>query len=504
MGHKIHHPSSHLFALGSLERMAHPRGYFVQSLVANRADFIGPAQKIHEETMGNVHHLVCLLGGGSSYQLCCWSHLQQLSSQSNIDHGPKPQESSDLLAFWSPFLLLQLGGPDTITAFALEDNQLWQRHLFSLVVQATFVLYVFFQLLPNEKLWIPTAVIFLAGIIKSVERLRALYIVSFDAYPGPDYARLMEEYSFKRKSNLPTRIILTPEPDKEVKAYDVPPKEGRLNHLEVVHYAYKYFKPFRGLIFDVMIFSFRGRYIFRFIALGSVLASLGIFYFQDKNGLAKTDGIQGVDIGITYILLFGAIALDIISFLMLIFSDQRFASTEDPDRLHGRPMATLSNCFLALKKPRWHPCKYSPETAKRISMARGDWVLTDNDTNSKRSKLLKYVSDVTYDESLLLWHIATDLCYHTYKVKEGVLTNEEEEKVKNNHSHRQFNIGTRAEAKRFFERRRLGPNEENARKEILSVNTDAEPVTEGRQKQIRVVPGNYVSQRAKQIGNRRG
>ncbi|MBA0862126.1 hypothetical protein Goshw_004800, partial [Gossypium schwendimanii] len=29
-----------------------------------------------------------------------------------------PEENSDLLAFWAPFLLLHLGGPDTITAFA--------------------------------------------------------------------------------------------------------------------------------------------------------------------------------------------------------------------------------------------------------------------------------------------------------------------------------------------------------------------------------------------------
>nr|GEX40803.1 calcium uniporter protein [Tanacetum cinerariifolium] len=38
-------------------------------------------------------------------------------------------ENVDLLAFWAPFLLVHLGGPDTITAFALKDNDLWVRHL---------------------------------------------------------------------------------------------------------------------------------------------------------------------------------------------------------------------------------------------------------------------------------------------------------------------------------------------------------------------------------------
>ncbi|XP_031247405.1 uncharacterized protein LOC116105121 [Pistacia vera] len=34
-----------------------------------------------------------------------------------------------LTAFWAPFLLLHLGGPDAVTAYSLEDNELWLRHL---------------------------------------------------------------------------------------------------------------------------------------------------------------------------------------------------------------------------------------------------------------------------------------------------------------------------------------------------------------------------------------
>jgi hypothetical protein len=34
-----------------------------------------------------------------------------------------------LVAFWAPFLLLHLGGPDNITAYSLEDSQLWLRHM---------------------------------------------------------------------------------------------------------------------------------------------------------------------------------------------------------------------------------------------------------------------------------------------------------------------------------------------------------------------------------------
>jgi cytochrome c oxidase assembly factor CtaG len=33
-------------------------------------------------------------------------------------------DEHQLVAFWAPFLLLHLGGPDNITAYALEDNTL--------------------------------------------------------------------------------------------------------------------------------------------------------------------------------------------------------------------------------------------------------------------------------------------------------------------------------------------------------------------------------------------
>ncbi|GLT33020.1 hypothetical protein SLA2020_076430 [Shorea laevis] len=44
-----------------------------------------------------------------------------------------------LRAYWAPLLLLHLGGPDTITAYAFEENKLWIRHLLILIVKAIFV-----------------------------------------------------------------------------------------------------------------------------------------------------------------------------------------------------------------------------------------------------------------------------------------------------------------------------------------------------------------------------
>ncbi|XVF52071.1 hypothetical protein PTKIN_Ptkin04bG0235400 [Pterospermum kingtungense] len=600
-----------------------------------------------------------------------------ISNSQRASNSNKAKDTTDLLAFWAPFLLVHLGGPDTITAFALEDNQLYLRHLLGLIVQAVAVLYVIIQSLPNKRLLIPTILMFIAGTIKYAERTLALYFASLDKFrdsmlhepdPGPNYAKLMEEYAFKREQKLPTRINMTPEPDKEVKASDVPPKEGPLNHLEVVHYAYKYFKIFKGLVVD-LIFSFRERddsrdffirrsaedalrvievelnfiygtlytkvevvhrwwgYVLRLSAFGSTLAALGFFYFQEKKGV-----YNGVETAITYTLLLGAVALDIVSFVMLIFSDPTIAGIKDP--LRPPWYACIYNSFLPFKKPLWRPCNCNkdnkidiehqllatplllrrwsgsvqahnlirycleskcttihqfpnlcfeticcvpvpksigdgkqkfcqwvvgkcfknktfrcltifiedlvdemlyvsrepfslelwdfifkelknksefadtPETAKRICSARGDWVLEDTESQDNHAQLLKYVTDRPYDESLLLWHIATDLLYYRDKtLMEGdKLSDEEKQKVKNN-SHRQYSkilsdymlyllifqptmmsavggIGkirfrdTCEEAKRFFKRRSLGRNDDQkACEEILSVNTDVEPVT---------------------------
>jgi len=52
--------------------------------------------------------------------------------------------NSDLLAFWSPFFL-HFGGPDTITAYSLHDNELPWTHFLGLILQLAIAIAVFFQ-----------------------------------------------------------------------------------------------------------------------------------------------------------------------------------------------------------------------------------------------------------------------------------------------------------------------------------------------------------------------
>ncbi|GKV12828.1 hypothetical protein SLEP1_g23923 [Rubroshorea leprosula] len=79
-----------------------------------------------------------------------------------------------LRAYWAPLLLVHLGGPDTITAYAFEDNNLWIRHLVILLVKVILVIYV--VCLSWTFCWLSflTLPLILAGIIKYVEKILCL------------------------------------------------------------------------------------------------------------------------------------------------------------------------------------------------------------------------------------------------------------------------------------------------------------------------------------------
>jgi hypothetical protein len=85
-------------------------------------------------------------------------------------------QEHELTAFWAPFLLMHLGGQDNITAYAVEDNKLWLRHLQTLVVQvaaAAYVLYrsSIFGSSRRSLLW-PA---FVVGVAKYAERVWTLW-----------------------------------------------------------------------------------------------------------------------------------------------------------------------------------------------------------------------------------------------------------------------------------------------------------------------------------------
>lgn len=69
------------------------------------------------------------------------SSFRRDCNQGNSSHPNSPM----IMAFWTPFLLVHLGGPDSITAYSLEENELWLRHLLGLLVQVAVALYIFLR-----------------------------------------------------------------------------------------------------------------------------------------------------------------------------------------------------------------------------------------------------------------------------------------------------------------------------------------------------------------------
>jgi hypothetical protein len=88
-----------------------------------------------------------------------------------------------LVAFWAPFLLLHLGGPDNITAYSLEDNRLWLRHLLTLSLQVLGAAYVLYRhyIDTQDVFLLAVILMFIVGVLKYGERTWALKCGNMDS-----------------------------------------------------------------------------------------------------------------------------------------------------------------------------------------------------------------------------------------------------------------------------------------------------------------------------------
>ncbi|KAL7211989.1 hypothetical protein ACSBR2_014783 [Camellia fascicularis] len=405
-----------------------------------------------------------------------------------------PFSRPELVAFWVPFLLLHLGGPDTITGFALEDNELWLRHLLQLLFLCGTAAYVFILTLSfKNQLWIPTLLVLVAGLIKYIERTRSLNLASWrrlrEPDPGPNYARLMEEYALKKEQGFKGFLV-------DLRFSSGQRDESRTFFLRrTARDAFKVVEVELNFIYEILYTKVRvlqGRYgyLLRFVSFILIVVALVLFCLIDKH----KQGFHKFDVGITFTLLLGGIALDIIAFLMILLSDRTAVALTNSynqsvvfrilkkslnfSRKRWSEDSPTQHCtcsfgwFMQIMRRRWsesipqynyidyclHPrlqiwekligffgltnmldglqyaktveftidlkelifkelkmkskMAYNLESAKEIYLARGYWVLQHEDCTD----LLPWINEVDFDESLHLWHIATDLCFHSCNV----------------------------------------------------------------------------------------
>ncbi|KAL6650372.1 hypothetical protein ACP70R_009297 [Stipagrostis hirtigluma subsp. patula] len=402
--------------------------------------------------------------------------------------GMSPEH--ELMAFWVPFLLLHLGGQDNITAYAIEDNQLWLRHLQTLALQVAAATYALYQssIVGSQSLLMPaTIIMFVVGVIKYGERVWALKCASSSS-SGKNYR------CFDRRTATAAGPLERPQDTEGFLLIahlllDVPMDllKGPSTFVDL-HYGtwalhgedlYKVAEMQLSLMHDVfyikaeVMHTWYGLCIRIISSLGISVALLLFHLSGDHKG-----GYQRADITVTYVLLAGAVILEITSTLRLMLSSWTCALLDR--RGEGRNMWHFlayvvvslrrliraadwrkrywSGCmgqhnllqlcaqswaskmskiarWMDMEDP-WNTFAYSgsisvPSCIKQLIVAqvlksegasesspehihnsRGQAVL-----KSRRcyEGLLAWSIDIDLEESILVWHIATDLYLRSYK-----------------------------------------------------------------------------------------
>ncbi|KAH7833495.1 hypothetical protein Vadar_006891 [Vaccinium darrowii] len=272
----------------------------------------------------------------SAYLMADWVATVALGKLSEA------QVNGLLRAIWAPLLLLHLGGPDTITAYSLEDNQLWLRHLLGLGVQLYMAVYVIIMSWKHSWFSFMSFPALVAGIIKYGERTWILKSVSGDqsgdivpyGYLG-DYNtsgylgdRNTMEGEYMRVLYIAHKFL------KEFKSYmeyynisenDFPSAQF-LDRYDDIKLFWNALEVEMGLMYDLLytkavINYSKAGWILRSISFTCTLTvSVGLFIrliFTREDHQGKWDT---VDIAITGVLLVGALALEIYAVIVLYLS----------------------------------------------------------------------------------------------------------------------------------------------------------------------------------------
>jgi hypothetical protein len=568
-----------------------------------------------------------------AYLSADWSATVSLSVLSN-NAGNIGDYSIDpkfvITAFWAPFFLLHLGGPDSITAYSLEDNELWRRHSLTLVIQVVVAVYVFLRAWTKTALNFLAIPMFIPGIIKIWERIWVLRSASSENFkasmlrrpdPGPNYARYMEEYSSKKDEGFSVKSGKFSGAPVVGDLFFTAPANVMIPDAATLQDAYIFFKTFKqlfadlilsiqdkvnsqsffqkascdeafkvievelGFMFDVFytkafkVYSLKGC-LLRLFSFSSTVSVLLAFLIIEKQAFSEADII------ITYVLLVGAIFLEIYAVLVLLTSDwtmlwlsrhknsvvdflyriissipfsgnKRWSNTmgqynlirycleEKPAKssaiqkflcmyelLEKQRYQDSADVSMDLKKLIFDQLLKKSESAidlkacKDLCASRGDRVLKyakcqdciskeKRKTREERFEVedvpvlqnakchfeiskenritLDQSVEVEFDQSILLWHIATNLCYHSDRntsPNSVKYTNCEASKLLSDYmlyllvirpfmlpnGNEQIRFqDTCAEAKEFFQERKSVCVGEQARITLLEVSTEIPP-----------------------------
>ncbi|KAL6623667.1 hypothetical protein ACP70R_033546 [Stipagrostis hirtigluma subsp. patula] len=269
-----------------------------------------------------------------AYQFADFTVVYALGHLSYIGSPGSPEHQ--LVAFWAPFLLLHLGGQDTITAYALEDNNLWGRHLQVLVVQALGVAYVLYKYMAGSgtPLLLASISMFVAGIVKYGERIWALKCGAINnigrmhhnlmrcASEHEDFDRFVTEDMSEEKTLLHAHCQFEI-CQSAFSGMILVSRNAWVPSLETIYRGvdlYKLVEMELSVLYDILytktavIHTWYGICI-RIILLLCTATTFLLFQFRGMR-----DGYSRVDVIISYVLLVGASVLDAVSLCRALLS----------------------------------------------------------------------------------------------------------------------------------------------------------------------------------------
>ncbi|KAJ1700576.1 hypothetical protein LUZ63_000355 [Rhynchospora breviuscula] len=379
-----------------------------------------------------------------------------------------------LTAFWAPFLLLHLGGPDNITSYAIEDNELWLRHLLSFVGQVSVAFVVLVQSTrQTTRLLVPSILIFIVGVTKFGERTLALRSATMQQIKNS--AQSLRSADKNRISN--TWKIL---------------HDFREDNIEFIEQGYDHFLRFRhhlvgtaspftlgnaptkdlrliglelSFFYDVLHTKMAVRYRMRYrlirsgLMVSMVMITLFLFINIEKRGHESSDLIT------TYILLAVALLLEIYSALCLLASKWMTISLLSVKKMWSSKLASFicrskNRGLFRGNRRRWSgrmgqysliqsamegdqkKCSWFKNAWKllfrgeqiaevpnimektmaehlehgnrieRISMIRSSWVTNTFDRYQNLTEIKEAMKkEIAFDECVIGWHMATEICY---------------------------------------------------------------------------------------------
>ncbi|KAM3213665.1 hypothetical protein ACQJBY_066217 [Aegilops geniculata] len=410
-------------------------------------------------------------------------------------HKQQEQLATGLEVLWAPVLLVHLGGQHLMTAYSIEDNELWRRQAVTMVSQVVVALYVFCKSWPGgpKRLLQAAILLFVVGIFRSIQKPLAMKSVSISNI----VASLSLSRSEQNKLALcceticycsmgPRKLYVATEGEKaeqkDITLEEFVQKAIRLPELasdqgQAEHKASRdswEVNVYQPLVDISALYSDRIKNLELFMALDyqhansmsrEQLTKLFSFLYTKLPNIVccffcchfwlpflilasvilfstyhKYHDYNATDVKVTYILFWSTALLD---FLFLFVSvsiteiETEMVSQQNLLSFYARKkrptllmkLATLACCkgyvnmhYYIEHAPAtsshqvvelvhgyvmdgWRRYIKDAASYKRFNLHRGQWAL-------RRQRHLGWSLNMSFDRSVLLWHIATDICFH--------------------------------------------------------------------------------------------